>query len=442
MWKTDHLQFLLCVFIKRHSIESDIYNPANIKRHVEFCLCRYKLCCMCYALLCDSNFVRFADKEYLELEILACTLLPDKTNTFTLCDVTPKGYQFESISRHPDKLPDPQGPFPPKEQELPWYHLYRNCNYIPDCVDLYNDSKRYWTIKDVYGYENKLKDLYKSRGLTYPYYNFKRDDFLLAMGALFDYVIKRSDTWRIKCFTVKNFDNVGEEYKAFNDEMLYNESGIKGLQDNSEIHFTEMKAVLDFDEFKSYVGNFPKVQFDAKCKKLGLEVSEKHVIEKLLCDYKNDPATSGITYEVFNERRCYGSNYKYSNAVSACRFVFAKFETHNLNKVEGILFYTNTHYGDNLVIFDDTHKNKLKKCKEQCYNKVCEKQRQNPGLRLRGKEWIYFIYSICETCWNKMRQVTIDQMKDNNVFPYAKIGRLTLTYHKDWLSRINLEKCA
>ena len=37
-------------------------------------------------------------------------------------------------------------------------------------------------------------------------------------------------------------------------------------------------------------------------------------------------------------------------------------------------------------------------------------------------------------------QVTIAKMKDNNVFPYAKIGKLTLMYANDQLCSIDLDK--
>ena len=36
--------------------------------------------------------------------------------------------------------------------------------------------------------------------------------------------------------------------------------------------------------------------------------------------------------------------------VSLCRFVFAQFKTPSETEIKGILFYTDTHYGDSLIV--------------------------------------------------------------------------------------------
>ena len=143
----DHLQFLTAVLRGHWGMNSlgvvkewatfHLMEVMNVvKLQDKFSLHQYKLCCMCFVLLCDDHFVRF-DEKY---GIIACTSHPCPPVLDRLYDVTAGGYISTSLCIHKlNKLPLPF----PDEPELPWVQLYRQCRFIPDFVNLYKDNRSY-----------------------------------------------------------------------------------------------------------------------------------------------------------------------------------------------------------------------------------------------------------------------------------------------------------
>ena len=375
---------------------------AEVKNHIEHCLHRYKLCCMCYVLLCDDTFVRFDQKYGIIACMHPCPVLDQ------LYDVTAHGYINTSM-RAP-KLSKLLHPFP-DEPELPWIGLYRNCRYIPDCVNLYNNNTT-WSILN-HTYQGPVN------GENKKWCTYTRDEFLLAVGALSDYVkdtkcvlpkelltdakIKqklsltqtkniteakpisvselprpvilensqlknlRKFVIRPTVYNIKVFQNVNKEddglMEYFDvskllkpDEIVTstaNETASTTDDDESQhitpqsITFFETKIILDYDY--------------AKKKNIS--------IEELQDCYKTEQATSEII--TTNNNKWFEDTKKHAihswKLVNFCRFVFARFNNPAVNsEITGILFFTDNHYGHTLVEFDQQHKRKLcKNCKRK-----------------------------------------------------------------------------
>ena len=146
-----------------------------------------------------------------------------------LYDVTAGGYLI-SPSLYTHKLNESPLPFP-DEPELPWVQLYRQCRFIPDFVNLYKDNRSYSISnhdpfntsrgRGYHGRGHRGRDpvnagrgpvntscgrgyhgrghrgsgpVNTSCGPANMKYEYTRDEFLLAMGALSDYVKKTEDT--------------------------------------------------------------------------------------------------------------------------------------------------------------------------------------------------------------------------------------------------------
>ena len=175
------------------------------------------------------------------------------------------------------------------------------------------------------------------------------------------------------------------------------------------------------------------------------------VIKDLLDSYRNDPALSYVANKptLHDAKSDSDSNWK---KVSSCRFVFAQFITLVNNIIKGILFYTDTHYGDNLIDFNKAQLDKLKKeCTRRrgakCFDKlppalqIPSEQREG---RILEEDWIKGIICLCRPCRYRMLKITIKEMEKGKNFPFIKVGRLTLWYNDDntQLTKVELHECA
>ena len=175
------------------------------------------------------------------------------------------------------------------------------------------------------------------------------------------------------------------------------------------------------------------------------------MIKDLHCSYHNDPALNCVANEQTLHDAKNDSKLNHEK-VSSCRFVFAQFITSVNNVIKGILFYTDTHYGHNLIDFNKAHLDKLKKeCtrrkRAKCFKKlppalqIPSEQREG---RILDKDWIKGIKHLCGPCRYRMLKITIKEMEKTKTFPFIKVGRLTLRYNDDntQLTEVELHECA
>ena len=108
-WHIDNLKIQL---FRKEAVKLD-HHQVRVKDHIEHYIHRYKLCCMCYTLMCGDHFVRFVepDEQYHQFGILACTkgsklcsliFKPHQSMlsaTDELFDVTPDGFVGTSLRR-------------------------------------------------------------------------------------------------------------------------------------------------------------------------------------------------------------------------------------------------------------------------------------------------------------------------------------------------------
>ena len=123
------------------------------------------------------------------------------------------------------------------------------------------------------------------------------------------------------------------------------------------------------------------------------------------------------------------------------------------------MFYTDTHYGENLIEFNKNQRailqNECNRGNRNCFERLKDKldiqgawneqmlQTEIDSKKQSSKRWIELLRTPCPSCQYKMLQITIEQMKDKEKFPFVKVGRLTLTYNENGqLTKMDLEKCA
>ena len=152
---------------------------------------QYQLCCICFVLLFEDSFLRFAkqDETYYQHEIIVCTKLSGEKNIYTLYDITDTEYVGVKSVLPFHNLPDPYGTFPIDDNPLSnWVHLLQHCEYKGDCISLYNEKEHpKWAIGNRLGPEMQQGDRY----------SYKYEELLLAMGALSDGCQKLQTTRQI-----------------------------------------------------------------------------------------------------------------------------------------------------------------------------------------------------------------------------------------------------
>ena len=236
----------------------------------------------------------------------------------------------------------------------------------------------------------------------------------------------------------------------FSDEPAHIDPSIskEGSSKIREISYTESKL---FIHAKHKIWQMPAAD---KNKIWQMPAADKNkVIKDLLCSYDNDPALSCVANEQTLHDAKNDSELNHEK-VSSCRFVFAQFITSVNNVIKGILFYTDTHYGDNLIEFNKAQldiiklKKKCTKGKDaKCFDKLLpalkipSEQREGGILK---KDWINGIRHLCRPCRYRMLKITIKEMEKAKKFPFIKVGRLTLRYNDDntQLTEVELHECA
>ena len=485
--KIDPLQFLIAV-LRGHwgQIKADIIKKwatyylkksmSNVKKDNPEALHQYKLCCMCFVLLFEDSFVRFVkdEKDYHQYVIIVCIKEKNKLNDVIKTDDSPQSL--------PDESPTP---FPPDKDPLScWVDLLQHCKPISDCVDLYNKDNHpnyKWAIGNRYG--PKL-------GQQENTYDYKYAEFLLVMGALSDECQKKEDALRRICYHVSEFENKNDKekgrMKCFTDDP-------KDIEEMDKTIVKKLFIVKSEIEGLSFIETRLLLDCSKQNQKLDkkLQGDKVNLIEKLLDLYKKDPAmwhlpdvptleevTKTTLYEAAEDtsddtllnqvigrclhqacatlsierslcqavKNCTATNW---DKVSSCRFVFAQFMTDKKHEIKGILFYTETHYGDNLIDFNEEQLDELDELKCTCYNKKTNCYKMVTKLitprPVSRKNLLKAITTLKGPCRYRMLQITIKQMKDEKIliFPFVKVGRLTLTYDENGqLKRIDLEKCA
>ena len=166
---------------------------------------------------------------------------------------------------------------------------------------------------------------------------------------------------------------------------------------------------------------------------------------QLFTCYQLEPATNDILRNLMDDAFIKMSeNWQ---TVSSCRFVFAKFNNPAVedDEIQGILFYTDTHYGHNLI--DLARTNMLTR---RCRKINCRRRRQEINEELpnlpedlrKGGKFLCAIKILCKACKYRMQHEVIKQMirgERDIIFPFFKIGRLTLTYQNHELQNIALD---
>ena len=430
--KIDPLQFLVAVLrghwgkntltcIKEWATFCLLKSMGNVKRGNPKLLHQYKLCCMCFVLLFNDSFVRFAkpdEKECDQYEIIVCN-----KEEHRLIDVI---YNSKSLQA---PLHNPSGTFPTGEL-AGWVGLFECCNHEHGCIDLYK-GKEPWEIGNHY----RIQTIPDSQ--RYPY---QRNELLLCLGALSDEARQLSDgvrhrqgvnkTVRQRCYNVKKFFNQDNEEKRhmeyFSDFKILADHIEKELH-NYSIFYTETKLVLDRREFQDVSELRSSYAQDLAMQR----VVEIPVLQKVIQD---------------------SEDWK---KISSCRFVFAQFVTPitPVNRtITGILFYTDTHYGHNLIEFNEAQLNKLRtECTRvpmNCFDKLPQILQTSAEQRQESvseRELINAIKGLCHLCRYGMLNITIKEIEasSNKIFPFIKVGRLTLKYDDNGqLTTVHLDECA
>ena len=400
--KIDHLQFLIAV-LRGHWGTNSL---AVIKAWATFHLIKsmkdldplvkdeesqqkheYKLCCMCFVLLSDDHFVRFVEphEQYKHCDIVACTikkLLPWDM-LYGIKDITPKTEMEYLMHMISGKFPD--------DDELSWADLYQHCQYDDRCVKLLHANQ-------PWGIGNRTV---AAHGDMNNQYNYRQIDFKLAAGALSDYVNITVGVPSIRpiSYFCKDFINNDDGHHIMN---YIDERKFKAEFDcTKELSFVESRVI-----YKRNQHNITD--------------------EQLIQCYQQDSATAHFDEAQLREAFANMHHAEEPKLVSSCRFLFVKFNNPaDYTRIEGILFYTDTHYGHNLIDFRDPQIHAIACI--QCKNRM--EQTQDDHL-------INTIMKLCMVCKYRMQRKIIEQMTAKPPirqidFPFAKIGRLILTYGDD-----------
>ena len=398
--KVDHLQFLLAM-LRGHWGKNSLnvirewatFHLMEMKRECDTlkdgepqlgaCLHRYELCCVCYALLCEHHFVRFVepDKDHSKIKILACTryfdlncVLPRSPMSFECSDdmycITSDGYiSSTKCVLRPTLLPTPHGPYPDKG-ELPWEELYfKNCKKKNYCVRLWNNHVNYWNMKSVLLDEEYM-------------YQYTRPDFELAMIVLQAYL--NDSSTGSECYGIQQFSNTTNRAQ-----------GIMTCFSKEQ---------------------FPDNQYTWYEMKVTMNTEYSHTLEEL---FRDELEITDLRFsDIYRKQR------EYWLGLMSCRFVFANFNNPSQPDKTGTLFYTNNHYGHNLIAF-------VKPSLLQALKGIqgCQYQPQDSCYRyirrMRITSVLHQIRSLCHHCKYDLQEVMIQ--KGTEMFPFDNIGTLTLT---------------
>ena len=387
--KVDHLQFLLAMlrghwgkntltvireWATFHLMEimdkCDKMDDEKLKHDAD--IHKYKLCCVCYALLCKHNFVRFVKpgEDHYKTEIIACTqffghniIVPGSVwyeSSDDIYCITSEGYiSGTKYVIRTNLLPTPNGPYPNKG-ELPWEELFNNCDDMNGCANMWNGSSPEWEIKSAL-----------CVGQAYQY---RQLDFQLAMATLNNFL--RSSVTGSQCYGIKKFIN-----RTNRDEGT-------------------MKCFPQPD--------FPDYEYTMYEMKVSMNTSYIDALARLF-------RKEGIGNNDINlKTREHQTNWQ---RMLGCRFVFcASNNPGGLNNKTGTLFYTDNHYGHNLihcehntpdllqVLLNNVHHCFYTQYIESCSNYITRK----PNTSAKHKK-----KSLCGPCYDTMEKHQFDFNADS-----------------------------
>ena len=416
--KIDHLQFLIAVLRGHWGMNSftvikdwatfHLMEAMRIKPQDE--LHRYHLCCMCYVLLSNDHFVRFVkpDEQYHQFGILTCTKVKNPCPLIfephhdqsmlsvanELFDITADGYVSTSlcIPKSDDKLL-PHVDLFPKERTLPWDELFQHCSVTFSLVDLYRRESRYanpaqWEIKsydrDKHGDKNETP------------YGYRKGDFVIAMRALSDATAPKP--------TSDTSSEIDDNENLFNIENLFtnNNQGVPASDGARLVQNTvpqldkkllrkcycvktfcnkpdrEHGIMTMFKNMEKYEFYEMRVIADSSKTKLNKDALKRELTNLITT---TEPfITLGVPQNTAENI----TDEENQKKVKSCRFIFAKYlNPGSDDEVEGTLYYTDNHYGHNLIDFSsDKHRKRLQhdgKCIKDFGHKL---KRLQPGTNV------------------------------------------------------------
>ena len=389
---------------------------------------KYKLCCMCFVLLFEGSSVQFVEPTEKNYKIIVCT---KEDNEWV--NISDK-FSQQSLKF----LPDPCDSFPAKGKLAGWVDLLQHCKYEAECVKLYKKVNNEWTIRN--NYRMNIKNLHQPRNnLQQPrdnQYHYKYEELLLCLGALSDGVLHghkiiKDKTLRQDCYNAKLFhneDNTESGFmQCFDRQYILHSMSIQELQ--NDLSYTEIKLILN-----------------------GENILKKQWTTQLLSSYQKDQWPEMETVANNDTLHKAIESSKNHKIISACRFVFAQFLmpiTQTNKEVKGILFYTDSHYGQNWIEFNET---KLQSIADDCTDSPeCHKKTEIEKLLEQKKQdnvsedtVLKAVRKLCIPCRYRMQKIIIED-PGMNEFPFIKAGLLTLKYDLSGTAKLidgNLEMCS
>ena len=154
-------------------------------------------------------------------------------------------------------------------------------------------------------------------------------------------------------------------------------------------------------------------------------------INDLLHEYANmmNVDHAHIENRVKKQRKEYESLF-------GCRFIFAQFDNAVQATYEGTLFYTDCHYGDNLIQLLDEEM--LSSLCEGCRQKAIETEEKLLRTLSEANK-----HKICafksKVCYFEMLQAAFLKIRKQQIYPFQNIGRLTLSRKLDGKQTIKLQ---
>ena len=378
-WKeVDHLQFLLamlCGYWGKNTLtvirewatfhlmemmgECNKMDDDKLKHGAD--IHKYKLCCACYALLCEHNFVRFVEPGKDRCGIIAYTrffgpniIVPGSVwyeSGDDMYRITSDGYiSGTKCVIRTNILPTPNGPYPNKG-ELLWEELFDNCRDMNDCADMWNGRSTQWEI---------ISALRVGRA-----YKYRQLDFQLAMATLNEF-LKPSVTVR-QCYGIMEFINRTNRYRGT-------------MKCFPQQHFPD-------NEYTMY--------------EMRVFMNTDFINDALIRLFKNEGIGSN---DIDSKAREHRANWV---RMLGCRFVFCALNNPGgLNNKTGTLFYTDNHYGHNLINFGHyTHDllqvlKRIQDCSYTQYKERCSRYiERNPKKSVEQKK-----RSLCIPCHDKMKK--------------------------------------
>ena len=475
--KVDHLQFLLAMLRGHWGLN----NLTIIRKWATFHLMKmmsecdedkmkddtylhkYKLCCICYVLLCEHHYVRFVEpgEDNHKFGILAYVRFFDfpsghgsvwYESSDDMHSITCDGYTSNTKCLFkPHFLPTSHGKYPGRG-ELPhsWFDLFAKCCRTRYCAEMWNNGNP-WRIK------NSL-----FHGSKYPYVRF---DFKLAMVALYEHLQHLAEhdprilPIRSHCYGIKRFYNTNNsvqnaiqyfprnEYTLYEMKVFINIWQMQQEQQIVQLYNYVARPDDTMQKIQEHTRNWYKL---SACRfvfyatenpadgneKIGiLYFTDNHYGHNLI-DFNKHGCSVDVLRDV--ELRCIGSKGQYKRTQETCyRYILRTLSESDLHKVLSLCLHcTNELKRRNLLHFNCNRQvlvTKLHQVRENCRGSVgkyrIEEETCHTYIRRHEKQSVlHKIRSLCRYCKYELQQLIIDEMKSGRttLFPFKNIGRVTL----------------